>query len=103
METLSLVVYFLLGAVLAANWKKIKQHLPFISNLSKQRVSQVRILESGAREPKILNVLTTYKAGLTLKEISKEFGVHYIRLAQPIKNLIKSGKIEKKDNRYFCK
>lgn len=101
METLTLIVYFFLGATLSANWKKIRQHLPFLSNFSKQTVTQIRRLDKGKESAAILDLLAHHKDGLTLKEIANELGVHYIKLAKTTQSLLKNNQIEKRGNRYF--
>lgn len=104
METLSLILYFFLGAVLSANWKKIKNYLPFLSHLQRgPAVMKTRVLEAGQKSTKIVNLLAEHKKGLTLREIAKELGVHYVRLGKDIKSLVGKEKIEKKNGRYFCK
>lgn len=41
------------------------------------------------------------EAGLTLPEIADKLGTHYVRLARPIKNLVKGGLVAKDDKRYY--
>ena len=58
-------------------------------------------LEEMTKEEQIIHVLSGHPDGLTLPDIAKIIGVHFVTLSAPIKKLEGEGKVVKIDNLYL--
>lgn len=60
-----------------------------------------KAFEEGGLKAKILDLIEGNPKGISLSQLGNKLGVHYVRLAKTIKELIDEGKVVKRDALYF--
>lgn len=67
----------------------------------KEVAEAVKAFTRGEIKEETLRVISESPLGITLPEVGKALKVAYVRLARPVSELLKEGKVRKEDTQYF--
>lgn len=61
----------------------------------------VKAFAEGELKEQVMRLIETKPKGITLPQMGKALKIPYIRLAKPVSELVKEGKVKKEDSQYF--
>lgn len=67
----------------------------------KEVVKAREAFSEGELKEKVAHLISQSRQGITLPQLGKALKISYIRLAKPVSDLVKAGKVKKEDSQYF--